>query len=195
MRTKGFLNISKSNLFILLIMLIVSKSALSASAGLGVSLSNAQSFFGYDIITPTVLIPIEVTPHLIIEPFLSTSTYKDTGDFFTTKIKNNTFGLGIFGTHLLSDGVSNYYGMKVSKSMLEATFSDSVSSETDKYDYLTITPLVGFKYDATKAMSAAFELGVNYTTGDETDCCDSRLNSDIEDYSLYASLAMRYLFK
>jgi len=184
---------SKFNLFILLIMLLASKSALSASAGLGVSFNNSQSFFGYNLITPTVLIPIEVTPNLIIEPFLSYNTHNESRTSGgSIKIKNKTFGLGIFGTHSLGDKVSSYYGAKLSKFTIEFTPS---GGSTDKNDYFTITPLVGFKYDATNTISTAFELGINFTDGEETDGSDPFFDTDVEETSLYAGLTMRYLFK
>jgi len=207
MRITGFLDnsnsvtqtnkkqISKFNLFVLLIMLFASKSALSASAGLGVSLNNAQSFTGFSVISPTILIPLEVTPYLLIEPFLSYNTFKDTDINGSYKVKNTTFGLGIFGTHSLGEKVSSYYGAKLSKSMYKTTSSNEFGSSTSESDNLTITPLVGFKYDATKSISAAFELGINFIDGEDTNDINPSFNSDAEETSLYAGLAMRYLFK
>jgi len=177
---------------IIFMLLFSGKSALAASAGIGVSLNNGQSYFNPNTIIPTILIPIEVTRHLLIEPFLNTSTSKSNNNRFgSIKYTNDTFGLGIYFTHSLQDSVSHYYGAKLAYSMIGISYD----GDTDEGDYWAIIPLAGFKYDATKAISAAFEVGVSYGEGDYTDCCDSTLNDKDESYALYAGLTMRYLFK
>ena len=59
---------------------------------------------------------------------------------------------------------------------------------------MEITPLVGFQYDATKSLSAAFELGLTFADGDLTDCCDVQQNETLKAQKFYAGLTMRYLF-
>jgi len=179
-------------LFVIFILLFLSRSALAASAGIGVSLNNGHSYFNSNIIVPTILIPIEVTQHLLIEPFLNTSTSKsNTERFGSQEYTIDTFGLGIFFTHSLRDSVSHYYGAKLAYSMIGISYD----GDTDEGDYWTIIPMAGFKYDATNTISAAFELGISYGEGDFTDCCDSTFNEEEENYALYAGLTMRYLFK
>ncbi len=178
-------------IILVLFMALTSAPVLAASIGLGVSLNNIQNYFGINSVTPSVLIPIEVTKNLLIEPFFSTSTYRSKGQGGDYKVTNDTFGLGMYFTHSLNENVSQYFGAKLSNSMI------GISSylSPDDIDVWTITPLAGFKYDATQSISAAFELGISYTDGNETNCCNNFYDSDIEKYALYAGLTMRYLFK
>jgi len=188
MKNKNRFNNKLKSLLLFSIISFSSSPVLAASVGLGVSLNNSQGLYGYDLITPAILIPIEVNKHLLIEPFFSTLTYRSKSAGDNTKITNDTFGLGIFYTRSLNDNASQYYGAKLSKTMI------GISSDfSNDADYWTLTPLAGFKYDATQSISAAFELGVNYTDGNENYSFDATY--DIREYSVYAGLTMRYLFK
>ena len=178
-------------IFVFFVMLLVSNVGFSSSVGLGVSLNNSSSVFGYDLVTPAILIPIEIGQSVIIEPFFSTNTFKTKSDFRGNyKVADDTIGMGVYGYYTLGNSIRQYVGAKLTKTMVGVTDSEY----SYEIDVLELTPLVGFQYDATKSMSAAFELGLSFADGDYTNCCDSTLNETIEAQSLYVGLTLRYLF-
>ncbi len=171
--------------------LAMTASAMAADVGLGMGVAQNSG---------TVYVPIEVSPVLRVEPYVSVykadrdnATYKDVATLIT-------LGAGVFGVQQAGEGVRVFAGARL------AYVSRKSDQTTDTYDNhardtgMDLAPTIGFEYDLNKNLSIGGELGLAYShlsgkTESNSQAGNTKENTKENSTRTFTTVTIKYHFR
>jgi Outer membrane protein beta-barrel domain len=193
---------------------VFAQSATRPRVGLGVSVSDVGELVvvggtgstSPSVITPTILVPINVTSRFRVEPqvgFYWNSAVNTTSVGTQTQTETRTssvlhVGSGVFGL-TSTERFTVYYGGRVA--YLRVTQSDVTGSSPNAYTYPTapgyfVAPVVGGEYFLSDHLSLGGEVQVRYTSSTFDANANNRVQSNItsKTASTHGAFVLRFYF-
>jgi hypothetical protein len=143
-------------LFLIAGIVSLSTSALALDVGIGI---------GHGQNSGSIYVPIEFSPSLRIEPFLSVLKETSTTSSFSSSYSDKAYGAGLFGVRQTTENTRFFYGARLAyaKREHEQVVSPSLGlSQNSSASGYSFAPTVGFEYLLQKNISIGGEATISY---------------------------------